>query len=157
MKNMILLLWLMIPTLANAQKVPDFGAHKVRIVQPGKIIEAETILPAAAPKADAVLFYYWYSSNKIHATQGGFSGRLLNGLYTEFDQGRNLKEQGTFEQGLKNGTWKDWNEDGKLIKITHWKRGVMLPDSTVSFWKRINIFKRKRAHHLAVDTSRKKN
>ncbi|MES2113014.1 MAG: hypothetical protein V4577_29965 [Bacteroidota bacterium] len=157
MKNIIILLLLVVPCLASAQKVPDFGANKVRILQPDKIIEAEVIPVASAPKPNTGFFYYWYSSNKIHITQGGFSGRLLNGAYNEFYLTRNLKEQGIFDKGLKNGTWKSWNEGGNLIKITHWKQGVLLPDSTISFWKRINIFKKKKDSKPAVDTPRKAN
>jgi hypothetical protein len=157
MKNIIILLCLIFPCLASAQKVPDFGISKVRILQPDKIIEAETIPLTPKLKPNAVFLYYWYSSNKIHSTQGGFSGRLLNGAYTEFYLTRNLKEQGTFDKGLKNGTWKNWDEEGKLVKTTHWKKGLLLPDSTVSFWKRINIFKKKKGSKPVVDTLRKAN
>lgn len=157
MKNMITLLCLILPWMASAQKVPDFGSNKVRIVQPDKIIEAETLPVASAPKPNAAFFYYWYSSNQIHCTQGGFSGRLLNGGYSEFYLTRNLKEQGAFYKGLKNGAWKSWNEEGRLMKTSRWKRGVLLPDSTTSFWKKINIFKKKKDKKPAVDTVRKKH
>lgn len=157
MKNIIIILLLILPFLASAQKVPDFGTGKVRILRPDKIIEAETAPVGSEPKPNAAFFYYWYSSNQIHSTQGGFSGRLLNGIYNEFYLTRNLKEQGTFEKGLKNGTWKSWNEDGKLTKTTHWKRGMLLPDSTVNFWKRINIFKKKKNSKPATDITRKAN
>ena len=29
--------------------------------------------------ADPELFYYWYSANQVNRTQGGYSGKLLNG------------------------------------------------------------------------------
>lgn len=156
MKKIMLLLSLILPCLASAQQVPGFGTNKVRIVQPDKIIEAET-QPLTAPRPKARLFYYWYSSNQIHSTEGGFSGRLLNGSYNEFYLSRNLKEQGAFDKGLKNGTWKEWAEDGQLIKTTRWKKGVLLPDSTVSFWKRMNIFQKKKRSKPAVDTVHKVN
>lgn len=37
--------------------------------------------------------------------------------------GGNLKEKGSFNQGLKTGVWKRWFEDGKLESIQDWKDG----------------------------------
>lgn len=68
--------------------------------------------------------YVWYSSNQINYTQGGFSGKLLNGLYTSFFLNKNLKEQGNFNKGLRNGYWKQWYDNGNLKDITLWKSGL---------------------------------
>ncbi|OKS87283.1 toxin-antitoxin system YwqK family antitoxin [Mucilaginibacter polytrichastri] len=123
MKKLILLL--LLPVSALAQKMPDMGLNKIRITEQDQTIVAE-IEPVSGDIAiqDNKL-YFWYSSNGIHTTQGGYSGRVLNGLYTAYYYNKNLKEQGEFKKGLKDGTWKTWNESGKLSKELTWKKGTM--------------------------------
>ncbi len=119
-----LLIIFLLPLCAKAQKLPDFGVSKIRIVGTDKTILAEIYpVPNISTKSDKL--YYWYGSNLIHTTQGGFSGRLLNGLYTEYYLNKNLKEQGLFKKGLKDGPWKSWNEGGVLLQVIDWQKGVL--------------------------------
>jgi len=155
MKKILLIGFFLLSISANAQKLPDFGFNKVRLAESDKTILAETAPVNSNPKAKANLFYYWYGANEIHVTQGGFSGKLLNGSYTEFYLNKNLEEQGSFKKGLKNGTWKRWNEDGTLNQVTQWKNGLILVKEPVLFWKKLNIFKRKKIQ-TAPDTTTKK-
>lgn len=67
--------------------------------------------------------YYWYSSNQIKITQGGYSGKLLNGSYNDFYFNKALKEQGTFKMGLKVGEWKKWSPQGTLVESANFKEG----------------------------------
>jgi hypothetical protein len=67
--------------------------------------------------------YYWYSANHIHNTQGGFSGKLINGMYNDYYSNKNLKEQGRFLNGLKTGVWKTWSPEGRLQLVTEWNGG----------------------------------
>ncbi|MGQ7855239.1 toxin-antitoxin system YwqK family antitoxin [Pedobacter sp. WC2501] len=67
--------------------------------------------------------YAWYSGNQICYTQGGYSGKLLNGDYNEFYDTKGLKTQGIFEMGLKSGRWKSWGEDGILDSIVNYSSG----------------------------------
>lgn len=67
--------------------------------------------------------YYWFSNNQIKYTQGGFSGKLLHGLYSDFYLNSNLKEQGHFRLGLKEGEWKIWTEDGVLLERINYSNG----------------------------------
>jgi antitoxin component YwqK of YwqJK toxin-antitoxin module len=164
MKKILLLVFLW-PLLGQAQKIPDFGFNKVRIADGDKIIQAEILPVAGVPGTRPHLVYYWYSANVIHTTQGGFSGRLLNGSYTEYYTNKNLEEQGTFNKGLKNGVWKIWADNGLLTATYTWNNGVrsghfVVYDEqgrvkqsgkyrndaidSVSFWHRVNIFKKKR-------------
>ncbi|WP_199140359.1 toxin-antitoxin system YwqK family antitoxin [Pedobacter sp. ASV12] len=69
--------------------------------------------------------YYWFSHNQIKATQGGFSGKLLHGLYSDFYLNSNLKEQGYFRLGLKTGEWKSWTEEGVLVERTNYSNGEL--------------------------------
>ncbi len=155
MKKIFILLFLL-PLLVNAQKLPDFGFSKVRIIEPDKTIIAEIKAVNSNPHVRPDLFYYWYSTNIIHTTQGGFSGKLLNGLYTEYYLNKNLKEQGNFKKGLKDGQWKTWNEDGTLVKITAWNDGVSVPADYATFWQKLNIFRRHGKHTAADSLSKPK-
>ncbi|MBB2145792.1 hypothetical protein GM921_09860 [Pedobacter sp. LMG 31464] len=69
--------------------------------------------------------YYWFSSNELKITQGGFSGKLLHGSYTDFYLNKNLKEQGEFRMGLKNGIWNRWTEVGVLVAKVCYKDGLL--------------------------------
>jgi len=126
-----------------AQNYPDDGLDRVRIADKEKVIQAEIKPINSLPMAKPDRFYYWYSANAIHATQGGFSGDLLNGLYNEYYLNKNLKTQGVFKKGLKEGLWKAWNEDGTLNNITNWKDGLINNEKPVPFLKKLNIFKKK--------------
>jgi antitoxin component YwqK of YwqJK toxin-antitoxin module len=153
MKLVLISLFCLISFTASAQKIPGFGFYKVRIALPDKTILAE-INPSSNPSVKSNLFYYWYEANVIHNTQGGFSGKLLNGSYIEYYPNKNLKEQGTFKKGLKTGAWKSWNEDGTLAINSIWKNGILLSGKKAPIWKRLNIF-RKKYDHSAVDTLKK--
>lgn len=58
--------------------------------------------------------YYWFSGSQINITQGGYSGKLLNGGYEDLYTNKNLKASGAFDEGLKSGVWKSWTEEGIL-------------------------------------------
>jgi hypothetical protein len=138
---------------AYAQKMPEIN-YNVRISEADKTIRAEINPIGSKPVAKPGLYYYWYGANIIHSTQGGYGGNLLNGQYNEYYLNKNLREQGIFKKGLKDGTWKAWNEDGTLSSTATWKNGIIVSDSSPSFWKRLNVF-RKREKHSSADSSAK--
>lgn len=109
---------------ADAQKLPDMGLYKIYVSETDKNIQAEINPVESELKIQTDRSYYWYSSGKIKITQGGYSGKLLNGQYNEFYLNKNLKEQGEFKKGLKNGLWKSWTENGKLVQAVNWKNGI---------------------------------
>jgi hypothetical protein len=165
MKRLLLLLTFL-PLFTFAQRLPDDGFDKIRIAGPNEIIQAELLPVSSDPVKKADRFYYWYSSNTIHQTQGSYSGRLLNGTYNKYYLDRSLKEQGEFKNGLKTNIWRSWNEKGILTEIYTWKKGlkngtytiyddqgqvkesgkykddVLVKPDNRSFWKRLNIFKK---------------
>ncbi|MCC8427247.1 toxin-antitoxin system YwqK family antitoxin [Mucilaginibacter sp. UR6-11] len=124
MKNILLLFLLGTTFSVTAQKIPDYGFNKVRISAGDKVIQAELKPVASTPSVETDRFYYWYSSNIIHSTQGGFSGKLLNGKYTEYYLNKNIQEEGVFKKGLKDNIWKNWDESGVLTQIYTWKNGI---------------------------------
>ncbi|MDB5137822.1 MAG: hypothetical protein JWP37_4425 [Mucilaginibacter sp.] len=148
MKRILVILFCLISVSVNAQKLPE-TSYRVRLSEADKTILAEINPVNAVIKAKAALYYYWYSAGVIHATQGGFSGKLLNGVYTEYYLNKNLKEQGTFKRGLKSDIWKTWNDDGSLKQTATWKDGVMVTGTPPSFWKKLNILKKRNRQPVA--------
>lgn len=71
------------------------------------------------------LVYYWYSSNKIVETKGGFDGKLLHGQYSSFYLNNQLMEKGMYDKGIKQGKWRAWFDTGVLKEISNWKNGSM--------------------------------
>ncbi|MCJ0743686.1 toxin-antitoxin system YwqK family antitoxin [Pedobacter montanisoli] len=74
-------------------------------------------------KPDPLSNYYWFSNGQIRFTQGGYSGKLIHGLYSDYYLNNQLKEQGYFNMGLKEGEWKLWNEAGALKARINYRRG----------------------------------
>ena len=122
MKKLLFILWLS-SVSAYAQNIRDYGVTKIRLNEPGRSIVME-VLPTNKPSLRLNRLYYWFSGNVIHTTQGGYSGKLLNGRYNEYFPSKSLKEQGSFDKGLKSGIWKTWTEDGVLTQEITWKEGV---------------------------------
>lgn len=69
--------------------------------------------------------YYWYSNNAVKVTQGAYAGKLLNGMYIASYSNGNLKEQGIFILGLKEGEWKNWDENGVLLGSKTYRKGML--------------------------------
>ena len=154
MKRIIYFLLFFISISASAQQMPDIGTTKIRIAEKEQIVVAEINQVADAPVAKPNLYYYWYYTNGIHSTQGGFSGKLLDGQFNAYYLNKSLKEQGSFKKGLKNGTWKSWNEDGTLKLTSNWKNGVQITTPPVPFWKKLP-FIRKKKKTTAIDSVKK--
>lgn len=69
--------------------------------------------------------YAWFSGNRINWTQGGYSGKLLDGPYSEFYGNKALKTQGSFDMGLKSGEWKSWTEKGLPDSVVNYSHGKL--------------------------------
>jgi antitoxin component YwqK of YwqJK toxin-antitoxin module len=123
MKKLLFLI-LLIPLYTAAQRLPYEAMLKVRITEADKTTVAEIRPVDDEPNIATDRLYYWYSANRIHQTQGGYSGKLLNGLFEEYYFNKNLKTQGSFKKGLKSGIWKSWNDNGSLNEEMTWKNGL---------------------------------
>lgn len=123
MKKIFILLFFLSGNVL-AQKIPSTGFDKIRIAETDKTIQADLKAVTSEPEMEPELFYYWASGNTIHSTQGGYSGRLLNGSYMEYYLNKNLKEMGSFKNGLKDDFWKSWNVNGTLVQFYTWKKGL---------------------------------
>ncbi len=74
---------------------------------------------------DINLYYYWLKANEVLKTKGGYEGKLLHGLYSDYYLSKNLKSKGSFNLGLKNGEWVEWYENGEIKEIYNWKSGKL--------------------------------
>lgn len=121
----------------------DNNTQQIRIVDTAQEINAEMLPFKADPKIKNDRYYFWYYNNVIHSTQGGYTGQLLNGHYIAFYPDKNLKEEGYFKRGLKDGEWKTWNQKGDLTNVTDWNEGVAVPEGGQPFWKKIPLLNKK--------------
>jgi hypothetical protein len=71
------------------------------------------------------VMYYWTKYRKVHHTEGGYAGQLLNGKYEEYFISGQLKTNGAFKKGAKVGEWKSWFENGVTEEINSWVKGLM--------------------------------
>jgi antitoxin component YwqK of YwqJK toxin-antitoxin module len=69
--------------------------------------------------------YFWFKSNQIIQTVGGYQGQLLNGHYIESYPNGQLKLKGFFCYGQQCGEWKYWNEEGKLQRLENWRNNKL--------------------------------
>lgn len=97
-------------------------SHKIIVNQDDCTIVAY-VKPVRGLPVETDKLYYWFSANKIKSTQGGYSGKLLNGDYRSSYPNKNLKELGYFYKGLKTGIWKSWSQSGKLNEDYTWNFG----------------------------------
>lgn len=81
-------------------------------------------------KTNNLRWYYWYLNNSVHFSEGGYSGKLLQGSYISYYKNMNLRSNGNFRNGLMHGVWKSWYESGKAKSVVSWKKGVKQGCST---------------------------
>ena len=103
-----------------------YSSDKVRAVvirsSDSAIYASILIDPPSKIDADDSKTYFWYSMNEIHSNKGGFSGYLLHGKIEIFDMHKNLLTLGNFDEGLKDGNWKEWfkkipDQDGFVYAV----------------------------------------
>ncbi len=68
--------------------------------------------------------YHWFKAGKMHTSFGGSDGHILHGKFQKTYISKDLAETGSFKNGVKNKTWKEWYQNGKLKKITTWHNGI---------------------------------
>jgi len=62
--------------------------------------------------------YTWFKAGKIHITEGGYSGKLLDGDYRAFYISGQLKTAKTFSKGRLKKKTIFWDRKGKIIEPT---------------------------------------
>jgi antitoxin component YwqK of YwqJK toxin-antitoxin module len=125
--------------------VTEDNSDQIRLIDTAQEIRADILPYKSDPKIKNDRYYFWYLNKVIHSTQGGFSGQLLNGHYVSYYPDKNLKEEGDFKRGLKDGTWKTWNQKGDLTAVVTWNDGVVESDNQQSIFKKIPFLSKKDA------------
>jgi len=124
MKKTLYLVSFLFTLGAQAQRMPDYGLEKVRLNEKDKTVLAEIKEVKSGPSISTDKRYYWYSGGQVRSTQGGYSGKLLNGEYREYYLNKNLKTQGRYKKGLQSGNWDYWYPDGTLKEQLSFKSGL---------------------------------
>lgn len=107
------------------------GQRSVSVVLPDKNIEAR-VYPDKRIKPKLTKYYHWYGGQSINVTQGGYSGSLLDGVYSEYSYpGKLLICKGHYKNGLKQGLWLLWYTDGQLKSTEKWKNGWLHGDRCI--------------------------
>lgn len=128
-KYLFIILFISIAGRSTAQKNQkdfDIADYKHRITFTDHILVFQIQPSGQQPDIiDTHKKYHWYSNNQIKITQGGYSGKLLHGNYSDFYFNNNLKEQGHFDMGLKTGEWNSWTVQGTLAEKMNFKEGIL--------------------------------
>ena len=107
----------------QAQGVIDaYLTHRVTLNQADQDI-VTYVKPVRLKHLQAAQQYHWFAKGQISSTQGGYSGKLLNGPNQAFYANKSLKESGHFAAGLKVGSWKSWTDSGLLREDYTWSAG----------------------------------
>lgn len=124
MKTLTLYILLFLPIIGVSQINKKENNYTVYINYPEYSVKTDVTPLLKKIKIKEELTYFWYSSNKIFQTKGGYDGKILNGNYSAFYLSGSLKEKGQFYKGLKEGEWVLWFEDGKIQSVKKWKNGL---------------------------------
>lgn len=89
-------------------------------------------------------YYYWFASNDIKRTKGGYDGKLLHGDYSAFFLNKDLLSQGKFRYGLKQGEWKSWYKGGEIKSKEKWHKGVVV--GTSHYYSSAGLIQEKRKY-----------
>ena len=107
-----------------AQKEPSkWKTQNIVVNDPELTVKASIQNHAKEVKPHNELTYAWYKSGKIIETQGGSHGRLLEGPYASFYLNDQLKEKGSYKNGLRHGEWREWDADGHLATVKRYRHG----------------------------------
>lgn len=112
-----------IAPISKAQKIQEITHRTISVHYNDSSVKATILLENKKVKPNRFIDYYWYYNNSIKVNQGGFEGKLLDGMYTVTNQKGGLIAKGNLKKGYRIGEWKSWNKNGDLATIYHWKKG----------------------------------
>lgn len=124
MRAIYLVLFMVYTFVSYGQRdIKTFKSRKIIITHADSVVEARTLRNNGKVNVSDDKVYYWYQSNRVYSNKGGYSGKLLDGLYKVFNRDGNLVTEGNFKSGLKVGEWKTWYKNGELRIIGSYKDG----------------------------------
>ena len=92
------------------------------------LIESDTVIVFSVIrqteiKCKSKCFYSYFINQSIHRNRGSYTGKLLHGEFVKHLRDGFLLEQGIFNEGLKDGVWKYWHNNGELASVSVWRKG----------------------------------
>lgn len=123
-KAVLLVQILIFSFVSNAQKkLQTTALNRITFIKNDTLYVFFVLKPGEKFKPKSSGNFHWFRPDTILITNSGFGGKLLNGEYKVFYPNKNIKESGFFDHGLKTGEWREWDIEGRLLKITNWKNG----------------------------------
>ncbi|WP_330443309.1 toxin-antitoxin system YwqK family antitoxin [Flavobacterium sp. C4GT6] len=102
----------------------SFGVSlKKKISDPDFRYEFYTTDKVVKPESDR--HYYWFKGGRIHSSEYGTGGELLHDEFFKYYHSNQLAEAGKFKNGIKEGYWKSWFENGTLQSKAYWNDGQL--------------------------------
>lgn len=99
--------------------------HSATTEENGRVYQYSIVYQEFSIKAKPSVTYFWHRNGQLHSTSGDYSGNVLHGISQEFDKSGRLLEKGSYYYGVKDGTWKSWDKNGKIIRLEKWDRGYI--------------------------------
>lgn len=81
------------------------------------VLTNKTIVPKKGKR------YFWFDKGQLNESVGAYDGDLLDGAFSRSNRAYKLIEKGSFNSGLKEGSWKSWYADGTLKEVTTYRNG----------------------------------
>jgi antitoxin component YwqK of YwqJK toxin-antitoxin module len=108
---------------SQLNKLPE-TTNSFTIAKADSVIKGSLATEQKRIAYDNTKYYHYLLNQEVKVTQGGASGKLLNGKYEVFDKQMSILKSGSLKDGLKIGEWKDWHTNGSLKRRVQYKRGV---------------------------------
>mgnify|MGYP006293377589 CR=1 FL=1 len=105
--------------------ITQSNTREVIITSEDSTIKAGILIDEPSGNLKNDVPYFWYYADSINNNYGGYTGNLLHGEYLVLDKANNLLIKGQLHEGLKEGEWKYWERNGKLLKTENWKEGKL--------------------------------
>jgi hypothetical protein len=115
---LLILLMVYLPSIGQKKQV---RALDINTKNNSKVKTFYTNQPRKA--LDDKTTFYWTIKREIHSSQGGYSGNLLHGPYTEYFANNQLQVKGQLKLGIRVNEWKYWYLNGILNKVVFYKNG----------------------------------
>ena len=108
--------------LASVPPKPVTNKSEIVITDEDGDITKFSIVPlsriATKPKPNIKYFWYNQDNNSFESTVGEWGGPLVNGKYLKYYSNGNLAEIGVFVNGVRNGEFKVWLQNGEFDRST---------------------------------------
>lgn len=99
--------------------------HSATTEENGRVYQYSIVYQEISIKVKPFVTYFWHRNGQLRSTTGDYSGNVLHGVSQEFDKSGRLMEKGTYHYGTKDGIWKSWDRNGKIIRLEKWNRGLL--------------------------------